>query len=203
MIALRALAPYAADAVVAVREARCEVCSSPIGAEHRHVVELGTRGALCVCQPCSVLFSHAAPGSQFRTVPERFVTDVAFAANATSWAALGIPVTLAFFYVDSTRDAVVACYPGPAGIIDAELGLDAWSAVAETTPLAGMLEPDVEALVVRGGRAEPRCHLVPISTAYELVGRLRSCWRGISGGDAVERELAELFADIQKKGATR
>ena len=112
-------------------------------------------------------------------------------------------MTLAFFYLDSTRDTVVACYPGPAGIIDADLDPEAWSAVATTTTLARMIEPDVEALLVRGGRAEARCHLVPISTAYELVGRLRSCWRGISGGDAVERELADLFADIEKRGGWR
>lgn len=203
MIAFRALAPYAAASPRPAPTPRCEICGSELAEAHRHVVELGKRGAMCACQACAILFSHAEPGRQFRTIPERFLTDGSFAMSAPRWASLGIPVTLAFFYLDSTRDTVLACYPGPAGITDAELDPMAWHAISSTTPLAGMLEPDVEALLVRGGRAVPSCHLVPISTAYELVGRLRSCWRGFSGGDAVERELAELFAGIERRGGKR
>jgi hypothetical protein len=202
MISLRALAPYVAASPVHAREPRCEICNSSLGVVHRHVVELGKRGVLCACQACAVLFAHAASGAQFRTVPQRYLTDRMFAPPPERWAALGIPVTLAFFYEDSIRNTVVACYPGPAGIVDADLDAFAWSELLALTSLAPLVERDVEALVVRGGRAEPSCHLVPITAAYELVSRLRASWQGFTGGDAAERELARFFADVERRGGS-
>lgn len=202
MIGLRALAPFASASATHAREPRCEICACALGSAHRHVVELGKRGVLCACQACAILFGHAAPGAQFRTVPQRYLTDKTFAPPAERWASLGIPVTLAFFYEDSVRHTVVACYPGLAGIVDADLDAFAWSELLAVTSLAPLVEPDVEALVVRGGRAEPSCHLVPITAAYELVGRLRASWQGFTGGDAAERELAQFFADVEGRGGS-
>ena len=82
MIGLRALAPFASASPTHAREPRCEICACALGSAHRHVVELGKRGVLCACQACAILFGHAAPGAQFRTVPQRYLTDRTFAPPA-------------------------------------------------------------------------------------------------------------------------
>ena len=116
-----------------------------------------------------------------------------------------IPVGIAVFFRDSTRDQVFACYPGPAGIVDAEIDPAVWREVEAASPLARGLEADVEALLVRSQRetAAMSCHLVPITAAYELAGRLRACWSGFTGGDEVRRELAAFFAELDQRGGQR
>lgn len=205
MIALRSLARFAEADGLASRHARCELCGSPIGELHRHVVELGQRGAQCACQACGILFARSEAGARFRTIPDRVRVDRAFALTPAQWAELGVPVALAFCYRDSQRESGVVCYPGPAGVTDAELEPTAWDAIAAATPLAHDLEPDVEALLVHGprGAASLACYLVPISTAYELVGRLRGTWRGFSGGEESDVELARFFTELDERGEQR
>ena len=63
--------------------------------------------------------------------------------------------------------------------------------------------PDVEALLVRGasgGRA-PECYLVPIDACYELVGRLRTTWRGFDGGAEAHDELTGFFDRVRREPA--
>jgi hypothetical protein len=201
MIALGPLVPFTgAPRRAESREPRCELCGGTLAAQHRHVLELGAadaRGVRCACGPCAVLFATDAPRPRYRTVPERVRNDPAFAMSAARWAALGAPVALAFFVRDAAG-AVVARYPGPAGVTEAALEPDAWAAIRAATPLAGALAPDVEALLVHGDRGAPlACWLVPITAAYELCGRLRACWTGFSGGDAAQQELAAFFAELE------
>lgn len=181
---------------------RCELCAAPIAAAHRHVVELGRRGVLCACTACAILFTSVEPGTRFRTVANRVLVDPSCALTTEQWASAGIPVALAFCYRESATGRVLVCYPGPAGIVDGELDDAAWRTVAAATALASQLEPDIEALLVRGTRGAPRmrCYLVPISSAYELAARLRGSWRGLSGGDEAERELAAYFAELDARG---
>ena len=197
MIPFRALAQLASEPRPASGP-RCELCGSPLREPHRHVVELGARGVQCTCTPCAILFSRPDSTARFRTVPERVVADPAFAMTAERWAGLGIPVALAFFFRDSTRDEVVVCYPGAAGVIEAALEPAAWHEVTQATPLAAELAEDVEALLVHGERGAPTlaCYLVPISAAYDLAGRLRRTWRGFTGGDEARREVATFFAEL-------
>ena len=164
MIALRPLVRLAARPERTVSAERCELCMTPIGDAHRHLVELGTRNVACACQACAILFVQAAAGARYRTVPDRVRKDRRYALPPDR---LGIPVGLAFCVRDSIRDCVVACYPGPTGIVDADLAAEAWEALAAATPLATMLEVDVEALLVRSlrGGEQPSCYLVPITTA--------------------------------------
>lgn len=202
MIALAPLARFAAGDGAAPRAARCELCGGPLGEPHRHVVELGQRGVQCACAACAILFARG--DARYRTIPDRVRRARSFALDAERWAALGIPVTLAICYRDSRRDTSIVCYPGPAGLTEAELEADAWQAICAATPLAHELAPDVEALLVRGARGARTlaCYLVPISTAYELVGRLRVAWEGFSGGARGEAELAAFFAELDRRGAS-
>ncbi len=205
MIALSSLTRFAAAGRAASPHARCELCGNAIDDAHRHVVEIGQRGVSCACQACSILFTQSEAGSRFRTIPDRVRVDRSFALSAATWAELGIPVSLAFCYRDSARAAGVVCYPGPAGVTDAELEPAAWDAITAATPLARDLEDDVEALLVRGARGAQSlaCYLVPISLAYELVGKLRESWRGFSGGEEAEAELARFFGSLEERGGQR
>lgn len=130
------------------------------------------------------------------------MVDPAFAMSGERWESLGIPVRLAFLYRDSARDRAVVSYPGPAGVIEGDIEAAVWEAIANATPLVAELRDDVEALLVHGDRGDAvlSCHLVPITSAYELAGRLRRCWRGFSGGEEANRELASFFAELDRRG---
>jgi hypothetical protein len=197
MIGLRSLASFASAPRVAA--ARCEVCAAPLPERHRHVVEVGSRGVSCACQACAILFDRG-DGGKYRTVPDRVLRDPAFALPS---AQLGVPVGLACFVREG--DKVATWYPGPAGITDSELDDEAWAALVAATPLAAMLAPYVEALLVYTPRSQPTrgCYLVPVTAAYELAGRLRSSWEGFTGGEQSERQLAEFFAELDARGDKR
>ena len=199
MIALRPLARLASAPERATPDARCELCTQPIGDAHRHVVEIGTRGILCACHACAILFGHRDREARYRTVPDRVRIDRRYALPPER---LGIPVGVAFCYRESAAGRLVACYPGPAGIVDSELPDGAWDALVAATPLAAELEPDVEALLVHGERGSSAlaCYLVPITAAFELAGRLRRSWSGFSGGEDAERELATFFGELDRRG---
>jgi uncharacterized protein DUF5947 len=200
VIALPGLATFAAASRATDRVAACELCGSVLPERHHHVVEIGRRGVQCACRPCALLFERDDGRTRFRTVPDR-VKRGELAIDL--WAQMA-PVGLAFFVRDS-RHGMIVSYPGPAGIVDGTLDTDAWDAVAAATPLAAELAADVEALLVHGerGARHVTCYLVPITTAYELAGRLRSCWHGFSGGDVARRELAGFFLELDRRGARR
>jgi uncharacterized protein DUF5947 len=201
MISLRALADLTARPASSTEVARCGLCAQEIGNRHHHVVEIGVRGVLCACTGCAILFRHSAPTARYRTVPDRVHRDPTFVLTPQRWAELGMPVGLAFCFRDSKSARPIVCFPGPAGLVDAELGDDAWRVLASVSPLVADLEDDVEALLVHGARGAERmsCRLVPISVAYELVTRLRRHWQGFTGGEGAERELEAFWKELEKR----
>jgi len=52
----------------------------------------------------------------------------------------------------------------------------------EALEQARSLEPDVEALLVYKRETGFECYIAPIDVCYELVGRIRKCWKGFHGG---------------------
>ena len=182
-------------------EERCQLCATALTEPHAHLVRLDTRALLCTCPPCSVLFGQAgAGGGKFRAVPRRYLHQPVQLSIA-DWEALQIPVRMAFLFHNSTLGKLVAFYPSPAGATESLLSLDAWKDIQDrSTVLAGM-EPDVEALLVRGEPHGDRLEtfLVPIDACYELTGRVRRLWRGFDGGDEARSELAEFFTTLRTR----
>jgi hypothetical protein len=198
---LRALERYARPRRPLPGE-RCELCAAPLAGEHRHVVDLDQRLVLCSCPACAILFvSSAAANGRYRTVPHRILFDAEFALTEGQWAALEIPVRLAFLFNSSRAARWLAFYPSPAGATESTLALQAWRDIAAEAPLLQSAEPDVEALLAyaKRGAAHFECFLVPIDLCYDLVGRVRRHWRGIDGGDAVWREIEDSFARIRRR----
>jgi hypothetical protein len=190
-------APRSFDAA-ATAEERCELCGEILGAEHRHMVDLQRRSIACACTACALLFTRAQPGTRYRTVPDRVRQDPAAPLTQAEWAELSIPVSVAFFFVNSSLGRVVASYPSPAGVTECELDLAAWRELAAAHPLLRALEPDVEAILVVGGEGI-EAFLVPIDTCYRLAGELRRQWHGIDGGAGVRPVIARLVADLRQR----
>jgi hypothetical protein len=66
------------------------------------------------------------------------------------------------------------------------------------SPLAALVEEEVEALLARRGE----CYLVPVRACYELASRLRRAWVGRGGGDEVREEVDRFFAGVRARCAT-
>src|SRR6201996_184673 len=181
---------------------RCEMCSEQIADEHQHVVNVGGRQLMCVCRACYLLFTDSNAGLRYRAVPDRYLSFSDFALDRRAWAALQIPVGVAFFFTNSELGRTVAFYPGPAGACESELDLAAWQAIGGADPRVGVLSDDVEALLVRvpdregSESADPQTYLVPIDACYEFVGRLRMLWRGFDGGQQAREFIDSFFARI-------
>jgi hypothetical protein len=182
---------------------RCEMCAADIGEQHQHVVDLVGRGLMCTCRPCYLLFTAEGAELRYRAVPDRYRSLPDFALFAGQWDELEIPVGLAFFFPNSVQGRTVAFYPGPAGATESELPLGAWDRIVDANPVLGSLAPDVEALIVRmpdRSRSAAEAHLVPIDRCYELVGLLRTAWRGFDGGQEARALLDAFFADLTARG---
>jgi hypothetical protein len=181
---------------------RCDMCAEPIGEEHQHVVNLENRGLMCTCRGCYLLFTAEKATLRYRAVPARYLSLPSFSFGRAEWDELQIPVGLAFLFWNSTLDRIVAFYPGPAGATESELRLDAWQRIVGANPELDHVRADVEALLVRRADRENdefSCHVVPIDTCYELVGRLRSLWRGFDGGQEAHAAIDEFFAMVSER----
>jgi hypothetical protein len=174
---------------------KCELCATPVPAQHPHLVQVAERRMICACGPCGFLFDNpGAGGGSYRRVPDRYLVDQEFTVTDSQWDALAIPVSIAFFLHNTTQDRIIACYPSPAGATESELTLSAWQTGIGAGRLAQQLEPDVEALLVRRGHP---CLLVPIDACYRLVGLVKLHWRGFDGGSEAWAAIDEYFASVQ------
>ncbi|MDD7937612.1 DUF5947 family protein [Actinomycetospora lutea] len=175
---------------------RCELCAQEVPPEHPHLVHTGDRSLRCACRACALLFTDREDGH--RTVPDRYLRDPGFVLTDAQWDSLQIPVGLAFFLHSTTVGGVLACYPSPAGATESELDLAHWSDGVGAGRLAAVLEPDVEALLVRRG-AGTECLLVPVDACYRLVGLVRRYWRGFDGGAEAWERIDGFFDDLRAR----
>jgi hypothetical protein len=179
---------------------RCDYCAVPLPGEHGHLVDLKARRILCSCRPCYLVFEPAgAAQGRYKVVPTRYERVADFAVDDAAWDTLQIPIALAFFFFNSVEKKMSAFYPGPAGATESLLPLETWNALAASYSQLATLAPDVEALLVHRRKSAPtRCAIVPIDAAYELVGVMRTNWRGFDGGEEVWGRIETFFAKIDE-----
>lgn len=183
---------------------RCDFCSVPLAAEHSHLVELAARRILCSCRPCYIVFEPAgAAQGKYRPIPSRYAQVTDFAIDDQLWDALAIPIGLAFFFYNSLEQKMLAFYPSPAGATESLLPLDTWQEIAAAYPPLATIAPDVEAVVIQRTRDASRSFIVPIDAAYELVGIIRSTWKGFDGGEVAHRRIDEYFGRLGERSAGR
>jgi hypothetical protein len=179
---------------------RCDFCSTPLGSEHSHLVELTARRILCSCRPCYIVFQPAgAAQGKYRVVPSRYLAIADFSIADEKWDSLQVPIGLAFFFYNSVEGRMVAFYPSPAGATESMMPLDTWQTIVDEFPALASLAPDVEAVVVQRNAHGSRCFIVPIDSAYELVGMIRSTWKGFDGGEAAHHRIESYFADVLER----
>ena len=172
----------------ATEEERCDLCAEPIPPEHRHLLDLESRRLLCACRACTILFDRSgAGGGHYRLIPDRVVALDGVGLDE-------IPVEMAFFFHSSAAGRVVAFYPSPLGATESLLDLDAWDDRVLTE-----LEPDVEALLVNRTRGRREHWIVPVDRCYELVGLVRTHWKGFGGGEEVWAALDGFFDRLRKE----
>jgi Family of unknown function (DUF5947) len=176
---------------------RCDMCAASINPDHSHIVDLHSRALMCACRACYLLFTDEQADLRYRAVPDRYLSFAGPGLDEQAWDELQIPVGLAFLFRNSIQDRMVAFYPGPAGATESELPLPAWNRMVARDPGLAVLRPDVEALLVRrSGAGAASCHLVPIDACYELVGQLRSRWRGFDGGREAHDAIGAFFVRV-------
>jgi hypothetical protein len=176
------------------------MCGTELAARHGHLVALDDRALRCACRACWLLFtSPGAAGGRIRAVPDRYLTDPAHRLTHADWDLLRIPVTPAFFFVNSDLGRPVACYPSPAGTTESLLDLDCLDRLKLGYPLLGMPAADVEAVYVGRAGSELETYLVPIDACFALAGAIRSRWRGQDGGAEVRSAIAEFAGDLRAR----
>ncbi|CAN5866583.1 DUF5947 family protein [soil metagenome] len=182
---------------------RCDMCGELVPDEHEHVVNTESRNLMCTCRGCWLLFtSNAAGGGRYRAVPDRYVSLGPLSVEPGRWDELQIPVSVAFFFYNSTLGSVAAFYPSPAGATESLLPLDAWDRLVADNDLLATMEPDVEALLVRRDAGNEEAYLVPIDACYELVGELRRLWKGFDGGTEAREAMATFFAGLRDRSTS-
>jgi hypothetical protein len=179
---------------------RCELCGAPVAPSHRHLLDLSRRELMCSCQACSVLFaSPAASAGHYRLVPDRRLRIEDLELSDLAWEELRLPVEMAFFFHSTAAGRVQAFYPSPMGPTESLLGLEAWAALEAANPVLRTLAPDVEALLVNRVRGARGHWLVPIDECYALVGLIRTCWRGFTGGAEVWEAIGTFFEALDRR----
>ncbi|WP_424535718.1 DUF5947 family protein [Sphaerisporangium viridialbum] len=181
---------------------RCEMCAEALDERHGHAVNVESRGLLCVCRGCVLLLSRGAEVARgrYRAVPERCLYVPSFRLEDADWEELQIPVRTAFFFRNSTLDRFVAFYPSPGGATESLLDLSAWDRVLAANPELPEALADVEAYLIDRGPGGFACHLVPIDTCYELVGLVRTHWKGFHGGQEAWDAIDGFFEELRRRG---
>ncbi len=181
---------------------RCDMCGELVPDAHEHVVNTDSRSLMCTCRGCWLLFtSNGAGGGKYRAVPDRYLSLDGLSIAPGSWDELQIPVSVAFFFFNSTLSSVAAFYPSPAGATESLLPLDAWDRLVADNPVLGTMEADVEALLVRMEPDRKDAYLVPIDACYELVGELRRLWKGFDGGTQARDAMDAFFVRLQEQSS--
>jgi Family of unknown function (DUF5947) len=178
----------------------CAGCGAKLTDEHRHIIDLDSRLISCSCRACWLLAGSADRPSE-RAVPTRYHREASASVSDAHWEMLRIPVDVAFFMTNSRAGRTFAFYPSPTGPTESALPLEAWHQVLSANPWLQGMASDVEALLVRrdATSASCECFVVPIDSCYELVGRIRLAWTGLTGGSAVQRVVDAFFADLLAK----
>jgi len=181
---------------------RCDMCGERLRTDHRHILNLKSREILCACQACVLLLdSPSAGGGTRRLIPNRVrrLTASEFVMSDLQWAALQIPVRMAFLCCRSDIALAAAFYPSPMGLTEASLPLAAWDELRSENSVLEEMEPDVEALLIdrRDGRGD--VFLAPIDLCYQLTGIVRSNWKGMSGGSLVHMEIDRFFTELDER----
>jgi Family of unknown function (DUF5947) len=178
----------------------CDLCAETLPPGHRHLLDLANAELMCACGACAVLFDdQAAGGRHYRLVPRRRTELTGLRLDGQLWAALGIPVDMAFFTRSGAAEEVIAHYPSVAGALRAAVPSDSWQRLADLNPPLAGLDTDVEALVVNRTKGAADHWILPLDDCYRLTAVLREHWTGFSGGAQVWDRIRSFFGALREE----
>lgn len=182
---------------------RCDLCGVGLLSEHQHLIDPKAHKLLCACTACALLFPSSGQ-TKYKRVPRtiRFLRN--FQMTDSQWESLLIPIGVAYFLKSSVEGRVLSFYPSPAGPTESLLPLDTWNDILQENPVLAKMEVDTEALLVNRIehiRQGSEYYLIPIDRCYELVGLIRSRWRGLSGGTEVWQDIRCFFDSLKERAA--
>lgn len=184
---------------------RCDFCRVRVPDTHPHLVEPATLRLFCACATCArdmaADLTDGGPG--YRRVEPRQETLDDFALADADWAALQIPIDVAFLFRPEAGEQPVALFPGPAGATRSQLSGEVWSQLEARYPLLGELAPGAEALLVNRSAGRRDHYRVSTDHCYALAGLMRAQWRGLAGGEAAWAAIDRYFADLDRSAAGR
>ena len=131
---------------------------------------------MCTCRGCYLLFTPRR--RRRRPLPRRarpLPRLPRLRLSPAQWDALQIPVSVAFFFLNSTLERVAAFYPSPAGATESLLPLDTWDDVVAANPALATLSPTSRrssSAPTRGGDAR---RVLPRADRRLLRAGRRSC----------------------------
>ena len=161
------------------------MCGELVPDEHEHVVN--TESRIAHVHVPGLLAAVHEQRCRRRQVPRRPgplpVARPELSIAPGAWDELQIPVSVAFFFVNSSHRLGRRLLPESRRVRPSRsCPLDAWDRLVADNAVLGTMEPDVEALFVRRDAEHGGAFLVPIDACYELVGELRRLWKGFDGG---------------------
>jgi len=176
---------------------RCDMCGTALLQRHQHLIDPSSRRLFCTCDACATLF-YGTGETKLKRVPRGARRLEDFHLPDGQWDSLLIPIGLAFFLESSVDQRVRAFYPSPGGATESLLSLEAWIEVVADNPMLADMNADVEALLVNRLDGCAEYYLAPIDKCYELVGKIRRNWHGLSGGEEMWSKVREFFAELKE-----
>ena len=152
---------------------RCDYCSVPLDSEHSHLIDLKSRRILCSCRPCYIVFQPQG-AAQGRYKP--------------------VPSRYAEVEGFSVGDGEWDSLQIP---IRPSLVASSCS-MRSDSELSRALLPTPPARIV-----DQSPLIVPIDAAYELVGLMRTSWRGFDGGEEAWKRIDAFFSKISERAQGR
>lgn len=177
---------------------RCDLCSAPVPAQHRHLIDPQTRRIVCACDPCALLFPGTGQ-TKYISIPRDVLYLENFNLTDPLWNSLGIPIGLAFIFSSRISESVTAIYPSPAGCTEVPLDPECWQEIMAENPVLARVQPDVEALLVNRIDGARDSFIAPIDECYRLAGLIRKHWRGFSGGAEAWEHVNEFFGGLKER----
>ncbi len=200
---LRDLARRPVPAPTAPAADRCDLCAEPLPPDHRHLLDLAGGEARCACRACALLFDRReAGGRHYRLLPRRRLRLSGFAIDDQLWAALGVPVGLAYFVREGASGEVRVGYPSPLGAPRATVDPAVWAELARGLPPTAELADDVEALLVNRARGASEHWIVPLDDCFRLVAVVRAHWKGLTGGREAWARIESFFSEPARSAPT-
>jgi hypothetical protein len=139
-----------------------------------------------------------AESASYKPLPQRIVELKDFTLPEDLWSDFLIPVNMTFFVFNTKVSGTVAYYPAPTGATESKLKLEPWFEMVRLNPVLQSLMPDLEALLVNRLNKPGKYFIVPIDTCYKLIGKIRTSWKGISGGVEVNHIIDQFFNQLKE-----